>query len=73
MAENLAERVAELERSVRRAVESIALLRKERDALQARVGAMEADRSELNALKQERKEVLGQVDSILKELEKLDL
>ena len=73
MAENLSERVAELEKSVKRAAEAIALLRKERDALQATVTGLEADRGELQALKQERKDVLAQVDSILKELDKLDL
>ena len=73
MAENLSELVAELEKSVKRAAEAIALLRKERDALQAKVTGLEADRGELQALKQERKDVLAQVDSILKELDKLDL
>ena len=72
-AEDLAERVAELEKSVKRAVEAIALLRREREALLARVKSMEADRGGLSSLKQERKEVLAQVDSILKELDKLDL
>jgi FtsZ-binding cell division protein ZapB len=72
-AEDLSERVAELEKSVKRAVEAIALLRREREALLARVKSMEADRGELSSLKQERREVLAQVDSILKELDKLDL
>jgi uncharacterized coiled-coil DUF342 family protein len=72
-AENLAERVVDLERSVKRAVEAIGLLRKERDALLSRLEVMEAERRELNALKQERREVLAQVDSILKELDRLDL
>lgn len=71
--ENLTERVSELEKSVKRAADAIALLRKERDSLQARLAVMEGERSELQALKQERKEVLAQVDSILKELDKLDL
>jgi hypothetical protein len=34
---------------------------------------MEQDRAELASLRQERKEVLAQVDGILKELDKLDL
>jgi hypothetical protein len=34
---------------------------------------MEQDRVELATLRQERKEVLAQVDSILKELDKLEL
>jgi FtsZ-binding cell division protein ZapB len=71
--ESLSERVSELEKSVKRAAETIALLRKERDGLQARIAVLEGDRGELQALKQERREVLAQVDSILKELEKLDL
>jgi uncharacterized coiled-coil DUF342 family protein len=73
VAENLAERLAELEKSVKRAVEIIADLRRERDALVARVAAMESDRTELQGLRQERKEVLSQVDSILRELDRLDL
>jgi hypothetical protein len=48
-------------------------LHKEREALQARVAAMEQDRLELQSLRQERKDVLTQVDGILKELDKLDL
>ena len=73
MAENLAERLTELEKSVKRAVEIIAALRRERDGLEARLAAMQAERPELLGLRQERKEVLAQVDSILKELDKLDL
>jgi prefoldin subunit 5 len=73
MAENLAERLEHLERSVKQAAEAIAALRKEREALQARVAAMEQDRAELQSLRQEKKDVLVQVDSILKELDKLDL
>jgi septal ring factor EnvC (AmiA/AmiB activator) len=71
--ENLAERLVELEKSVKRAVEIIADLRRERDALVARLAAMESDRAELQGLRQERKEVLSQVDSILRELDRLDL
>ena len=73
MAEDLTERVAELEKSVKRAVEVIAALRQERDALDAKLVAAEAERRELQGLRQERKEVLQQVDGILKELDKLDL
>lgn len=73
MAENLSERLEQLEKSVKQAAEAIAQLRKEREALQARVVAMEQDRAELLSLRQERKEVLSQVDGILKELDKLDL
>lgn len=73
MAENLSERLEHLERSVKQAAEAIATLRKEREALQARVAAMEQDRLELQGLRQERRDVLTQVDGILKELDKLDL
>ena len=73
MTEPLAERLAELEKAVRRAAEVIAMLRRERDALAAKVGAGEADRAELGRLRQERKETLSQVNAILKEMEKLDL
>lgn len=73
MVENLSERLEQLERSVKQAAEVIAGLRKERDALQSRVAALEQDRAELMGLRQERKEVLAQVDAILKELDKLDL
>ncbi len=73
MAENLSERLEQLERSVKQAAEAIGALRKERDALQARVAALEQDRAELVGLRQERKEVLAQVDSILRELDKLEL
>ena len=73
MAENLSERLEHLERSVKQAAEAIAALRRERDALQARVAAMEQDRAELLNLRQEKKDVLAQVDGILKELDKLNL
>jgi FtsZ-binding cell division protein ZapB len=73
MDENLSERLEQLEKSVKQAVESIAQLKRERDALQARVQTLEQDRAEMLTLRQERKEVLAQVDGILKELDKLDL
>jgi chromosome segregation ATPase len=72
-ADNLADRLVELEQSVRRAAEVIAKLRAERDALQGRLDALEPERAELRALRQERKEMLGQVDAILKELDRLEL
>ena len=72
-ADNLGGRLAELEQSVRRAAEVIAKLRSERDALQGRLEALEPERAELRSLRQERKELLSQVDGILKELDKLDL
>jgi FtsZ-binding cell division protein ZapB len=80
MAEGLVERLEQLEKSVRRAAETITRLRKERDTLQAKVVSVEArmatfegERAELHSLRQERKEVLTQVDGILKELDRLDI
>ncbi len=80
MAEGLTERLEQLEKSVRRAAETITRLRKERDTLQAKVAgvevklaAAEGERTELVSLRQERKEVLAQVDGILKELDRLDI
>jgi septal ring factor EnvC (AmiA/AmiB activator) len=73
MAENLSERLEHLERSVKQAAEAIVALRRERDTLSARIAAMEQDRAELLSLRQEKKDVLAQVDGILKELDKLAL
>jgi septal ring factor EnvC (AmiA/AmiB activator) len=73
MTEPLGERLEELEKAVRRAAEVITTLRRERDALAAKVAAGDADRAELGRLRQERKETLSQVNAILKEMEKLDL
>jgi ABC-type transporter Mla subunit MlaD len=73
MAETLAERLEQLEQAVRRAAEAIARLKDERDALRAKVTGLEAGQAELHRLKQERKEMLAQVDGMLKELDKLDL
>ena len=80
MAEGLTERLEQLEKSVRRAAETITRLRKERDNLQAKVAGLEAklhhadgERAELTSLRQERKEVLAQVDGLLKELDRLDI
>jgi septal ring factor EnvC (AmiA/AmiB activator) len=73
MTEPLAERLEELEKAVKRAAEAIATLRKERDTLASRLGVGEGDRAELGRLRQERKEMLGQVNAMLKEMEKLDL
>lgn len=73
MPEMLTERLEQLEQSIRRAADVVARLKAERDALQIKVVALEADRQELNRLRQERAEVLTQVDGILKELDKLSL
>ena len=75
-----------LETGVRRAVELINELRvsrssleerlqrqeKELDALRQRVTALEPLEGELRRLRQERKEMLSQVDAMLKELGKLE-
>jgi len=73
MTEQVGERLEDLEKSVRRAAEVIVMLRKERESLQAKLAAGEADRAELQKLRQERKEMLGQINAMLKEMEKLDL
>ena len=73
MSENVTERFEQLEKSVKRAVETIAVLRRERDALNAKLAGLEVERRELVALRQERKDMLAQVDGILRELDKLDL
>jgi septal ring factor EnvC (AmiA/AmiB activator) len=73
MTEPVGERLEDLEKAVRRAAEVIVMLRKERESLQAKLTAGEADRAELQKLRQERKEMLGQINAMLKEMEKLDL
>ena len=86
MAEGLVERLNQLEQAVRRAAELIARLRAERatlekraaeqgrelEDLRSRAGASEQERGELARLRQERKAVLAQVETILKELDKLE-
>ena len=86
MAEGLGNRLTQLEQAVRRAADLIARLKAERATLEKRVAeqARELDdlrsrasvsaeeRAELARLRQERKEVLAQVDSVLKELDKLE-
>lgn len=86
MAEGLGDRLTRLEQAVRRASELITRLKGERatlekrgaeqarelDDLRSRAGASAEERAELARLRQERKEVLAQVDTILKELDKLE-
>ncbi len=86
MAEGLVERLNQLEQAVRRAADLIARLRAERAPLEKRVaeqareledlrppaGQSEQERGELTRLRQERKAVLAQVETILKELDKLE-
>jgi cell division protein FtsB len=63
MGDSVVERVAELEEAVRRAVDTLGRLRDENLQL----------RREVRRLTDERKQVLTQVDSILKDIVKLDL
>ncbi len=86
MAEGLGDRLTHLEQAVRRAADLITRLKAERatlekrvaeqarelDDLRSRAGASAGERVELQRLRQERKEVLAQVDSVLKELDKLE-
>lgn len=63
MAEGLLDRLAQLEEAVRRAADALARLRDENVQL----------KRELKRLGDERRQVLGQVDAILKDIAKLDL
>ena len=73
MPDTLAQRLVMLEAAIKRATTQIERLRAERDTLKTRLESYEAERAELKALKQERKEIVGQMDAILRELDKLDL
>ena len=86
MAEGLGDRLTQLEQAVRRAADLVTRLKAERatlekrvaeqarelDDLRSRASASAEERAELAPLRQERKEVLAQVDSVLKELDKLE-
>jgi len=63
MSESVVERLAQLEEAVRRAAETLTRLRDENDRL----------RRDVKRLEDERRQVLGQVDALLKDLGKLDL
>jgi phage shock protein A len=63
MADGVLERLTQLEDAVRRAGEAMAKLREENDRL----------RRDARRLEDERKQVLTQVDAILKDIAKLDL
>jgi cell division protein FtsB len=63
MAEGLLERLAQLEEAVRRAADAVARLRDENVQL----------KREVKRLGDERRQVLGQVDAILKDIARLDL
>ena len=63
MSDDIGARLTELEDTVRRAADTLARLREDNDRL----------RRDVKRLEDERRQVLGQVDSILKDLGKLDL
>lgn len=63
MGDSVVERLAQLEEAVRRAAEALGHLREENAQL----------KREVKRLGEERKQALGQVDAILKDLAKLDL
>jgi SMC interacting uncharacterized protein involved in chromosome segregation len=73
MADTLGHRLEMLEAAIKRATSQIERLRAERDTLKTRLESYEAERAELKALKQERKDIVNQMDAILRELDKLDL
>ena len=63
MGDSVVDRLAQLEEAVRRAAEALGHLREENAQL----------KREVKRLGEERKQALGQVDAILKDLAKLDL
>jgi predicted nuclease with TOPRIM domain len=63
MGDGIVERLTELEGAVKRAAESLGRLHEENAQL----------RREVKRLGDERRQVLGQVDAILKDISKLDL
>ena len=63
MSDELRERLTQLEDAVRRAGESLARLREENERL----------RRDVKRLEDERRQVLAQIDAILKDIGKLDL
>ncbi len=63
MADGIVERLTELENAVRRAVEALGRLREENAQL----------RRDAKRLADERRQVLAQVDAILKDIAKLEL
>jgi FtsZ-binding cell division protein ZapB len=70
---SLGDRLEELEKAVRRAAETIAVLRRERETLQTKLTTGEGDRAELQRLRQDRKDMLSQINGMLRDMEKLDL
>jgi hypothetical protein len=73
MADSLGQRLELLEAAIKRATREVERLRAERDTLKVRIEGFEAERAELRALRQERKDIVSQMDAILRELDKLEL
>jgi FtsZ-binding cell division protein ZapB len=63
MTDGVIERLAQLEEAVRRAVEALVRIREENDQL----------KREVRRLGEERRQVLTQIDGILRDIAKLDL
>jgi phage shock protein A len=63
VSESALDRLAELETAVRRAGDALARLREDNDRL----------RKDVRRLEDERKQVLGQIDTILKDIARLEL
>jgi len=61
--DDIAERLTQLEEAVRRAADTLTRLREDNERL----------RRDVKRLEDERRQVLGQVDALLKDLGKLDL
>jgi chromosome segregation ATPase len=70
MSDSALDRLAELEAAVRRTGEALARLRADNEGLRAE---QERLRKDIRRLEDERKQVLGQIDAILKDIGKLDL
>jgi hypothetical protein len=63
MSDELVERLTRLEEAVRRAGDTLVRLREENDRL----------RRDMRRLDEERRQVVGQIDTILKDINRLDL
>src|SRR4029450_13873006 len=68
MADTLGKGLEMLEAAIKRATGQIERLRAERDTLKTRLESYEAERAELRALKQEREEIVGQVEPVLRDV-----
>jgi SMC interacting uncharacterized protein involved in chromosome segregation len=73
MADSLGQRLELLEQAIKRATKEVERLRAERDTPKARIETFDAERAEVRALRQERKDIVSQMDAILRELDKLEL